>query len=40
LKRYLELKGFKAEVADSAEFADDILEEENFDLILLDIGLP
>jgi len=40
LKRYLELKNFIAEIAESAEEADKILEEKNFDLILLDISLP
>jgi len=40
LKRYLELKNFIAEIADSAEIADKILDNENFNLILLDIGLP
>jgi DNA-binding response OmpR family regulator len=37
LKRYLELKNFEAEIVDSAENADKILEDKKFDLILLDI---
>jgi len=40
LKRYLELKNFIAEIADSAEIADKILDNKIFNLILLDIGLP
>ena len=40
LKRYLELKDFFTEITDSAEDAWKILQDNNFDLILLDIGLP
>ncbi len=40
LRLYLELKSFKAEVSDSAENAEKLLEKNNFDLILLDIWLP
>jgi DNA-binding response OmpR family regulator len=37
LSRYLTLKNIDSEIADSAEDAEILLEENNFDLILLDI---
>jgi len=37
LKRYLKLKNFESEISESAEIAEKILEDNNFDLILLDI---
>ena len=40
LKRYLKLKNFDSEISESAEIAEKILEDNSFDLILLDIWLP
>jgi len=40
LKRYLELKNFEIMLSQSAEKAEEILDNNNFDLILLDIWLP
>ena len=40
LSRYLSLKNIDSQIADSAEIAEQMLIEEKFDIMLLDIWLP
>lgn len=40
IKIGLEEQGYKCEVANDGEFAADLIEKEQYDLVLLDVMLP